>query len=63
VPGLGPEHQPALHQIARGLVAAQRGRADHDAAALDRGFPAEGTAAGTQGAPARAELGAVGGRN
>jgi Ti-type conjugative transfer relaxase TraA len=31
VPGLGPEHQSALHQIARGLVAAQRGRADHDA--------------------------------
>jgi Ti-type conjugative transfer relaxase TraA len=30
VPGTGPEHQQALRQMARGLVAAQRGRADHD---------------------------------
>jgi hypothetical protein len=30
VPGVGLEHRQALHQMARGLVAAQRGRADHD---------------------------------
>jgi hypothetical protein len=30
VPGVGPEHRQALHQMARRLVAAQRGRADHD---------------------------------